>query len=78
MSGSIVERIVEHIAEREGVEPEDLETPLENHVPTDAIRALVNHESTAWTLEFETTNHVVTVTGTGEIGVDEEKIPTSL
>lgn len=78
MSEPTIGRIVEHLAEREGVEPENLETPLEKDVSTDAIRALVNHESTAWELEFETTNHIVTVTGTGEIGVDEKKIPTSL
>lgn len=77
MSESIVDRIVERIAEREEVEPADLDTSLESYVSTDAIRKLESHESSAWVLEFEIPNHVVTVAGDGEIRIAEAEVSTS-
>ena len=39
----VVERIVEEIADREGVEPTELSPPLQTAVDTDALEALFSH-----------------------------------
>lgn len=68
--GGVVNQIIETIAEIEGTEPENLDMTLQRHISTDAIRALVNHDSDSWRLRFETQNHVVEVTGNNTILVD--------
>lgn len=70
MVASIVDQIIGCIADVEGVEPIQLDQSLEDCVSTDAIRGLEDHGSDAWRLQFETPNHVVEVTGNGEILVD--------
>ncbi|WP_436935926.1 HalOD1 output domain-containing protein [Halovenus marina] len=67
---SLLERIIGHIADVEGVEPEDLEMSLHNHIDTDAIQALAEQENNSWELQFETPNHVVTVLENNSISVE--------
>jgi hypothetical protein len=75
---TITEQIVEDIADQEGVKPENLSSPLEDHIPTDAIRTLANHHSSSWRLQFETQKHVVEVTGNERILIDGERVGTSV
>lgn len=72
MKESVLDRITQGIAEAENTDPEELDTPLERFVSTDAIRDLVNHKSNSWRLQFETRAHVVEVTGNNTIIVDGE------
>ena len=53
----------------------NLDISLQRHVSTDAIQDLVNHESNAWRLQFETPNHVVEITGNDKIIVDGTQNP---
>lgn len=73
MTEAITGEIVETIAEVEDTEPADLDMSLQNHVSTDAIRQLVDHESESWRLQFETPNHIVEVRGDETIVVDGER-----
>lgn len=70
MKQTLLERVINAIADAKGVEADTLKIPLENHVSTDAIRALETHDSSSWQLEFETPGHVVQITESNEIIVD--------
>ena len=70
MDQTVLNQIIGAIAGEEGVDPMKLDISLQRHVATDAIQDLVNHESNAWRLQFETPNHVVEVTGNDKIIVD--------
>lgn len=77
MNEILLESIIESIAEVEGVESSNLDSQIYYYVSTDAITKLNNHESNSWRLQFEIPNHVVEVTGNGEIlidGVQMEKV----
>jgi hypothetical protein len=73
MSISPIPEIVEAIADAEGVDSENLDFTLEEHISGEAIRLLAAHESGAWTLSFEPPDHKVTVTSNGIILVDGAK-----
>lgn len=70
MGETILTQIIRSIADAEEVDPENLDISLQDYVETDAIRDLVNHESNAWRLQFETSDHIIEVTGNVEILVD--------
>ncbi|SMO53733.1 HalOD1 output domain-containing protein [Halorubrum cibi] len=74
MDRTLPERIAASIAEVEGVEPDALGVSIQDHVSTDAIRDLKDHDSDSWRLQFETPNHLVEVTGSDVILVDGERI----
>lgn len=76
MNERVVQRITSAIAAVEGEDVETLDVSLQEHVPTDAIRTLVNHESDSWRLQFETPRHVVEVAGNGTVLVDGETVVT--
>lgn len=76
MDQTILDQIIGAIAGVEGVDPVNLDISLQHCVSTDAIQGLVNHESNAWRLQFETSNHVVEVTGNDKIIVDGTQIHT--
>lgn len=67
---TIVDQVIGGIADAEGVDPVDLDISLHQHVSTDAIIELVKHDSSAFRLQFETSNHVVQVTGDDQVIVD--------
>jgi hypothetical protein len=73
MGRAPVVEVVEAVAEAKGMEPEDLEYPLESYIDTEALRLLTAHSSTSWTLSFELPEHEVTVTGEGVIEVDGKR-----
>jgi hypothetical protein len=76
MGQTILNQIIGGIADAEGIDPFDLNISLQECVSTDAIRDLVDHESNAWRLQFETPNHVVEVTGNDKILVDGTQVGT--
>lgn len=76
MDKTVLEQVVEGIAVAEGVNPENLGISIEHYVSTDAIRTLVNHESTSWRLQFETPQHTVEIAGNGTVQVDGESVRT--
>lgn len=76
MKQTLLERVINAIADAKGVEADELEIPLENHVSTEAIQALETHDSSSWGLEFETPDHVVQITEGNDIIVDNKPKPT--
>lgn len=76
MNNKLLDSIIRNIAEVERVEPIDLDSQIYHHVSTDAITRLENHESKSWRLQFEIPNHVVEVTGNGEILIDGVQMET--
>lgn len=74
MDQALLEKIVRSIADAESVAPHELGISLENHVSTDAIRDLTDHDSDSWRLQFETPNHVVEVTGAEQVLVDGNRV----
>ncbi|TKX84411.1 hypothetical protein EXE43_19065 [Halorubrum sp. SS5] len=74
MGKTVVEKIIEGIADAKGVDPEDLNIMLENYVSIDAIRALNIHRGNSWRLQFETPKHVVEVTGNETVLIDGTEV----
>lgn len=70
MGESVTADVVEAIAEEEGDDPTELDFSLQDHVDTDALRLLMNHHSSSWTLSFEVERYNVVVTGDGSVNVD--------
>jgi hypothetical protein len=70
---SPIPEIVEAIADAEGVDSENLDITLEEHISSEAIRLLADHEGGSWTLSFKLPDHKVTVTSDGIILVDGAK-----
>lgn len=69
----IEEKIILAIADAKDTEPANLDLAVQNWIEMDAIRQLVNHDSTDWMLQFEIPNHTVTVTGENEVLVDKRQ-----
>jgi hypothetical protein len=65
----LIHSLIEAVAEAKGKEPDELEIVLEDHISTEAIQRLDDHESESWTLQFELPNHTVQVVGDGTISV---------
>lgn len=76
MKQTLLERVINAIADAKGVEADALEIPLERHISTEAIRALETHDSRSWQLEFETPDHIVEITNSNEITVATKTRPT--
>ncbi|WP_254837730.1 HalOD1 output domain-containing protein [Natronomonas marina] len=62
--------VVEAVADAKGVDPNEMEMSLQDHVDTDAIRLLAAHDDATWTLSFELPDHEVTVTSDCVVLVD--------
>jgi len=73
MGESVTADIVETIAEEEGGDPTELGFSLQNHVDTDALRLMMNHRSSSWTLSFEVEGYDVVVTGDGTVEVNSSR-----
>ena len=67
-------RVVAAIAEVEGVEPDELEYTLHEHVHTGAIRGLVAGGYEQWELTFQVPGHVVSVRADDGVYVDGERV----
>lgn len=72
MEESVALRIIDAVADANGVDATELEYALHDYVDTDALRLLATHGGT-WSLSFETPDHHVTVTSEGLILVDGER-----
>lgn len=69
--------IVERVAEREGVPPEELDERLHDVVDTDGIERLLRGRSnrphpSPLSIEFTYCGYAITVTGAGEVAIEEE------
>ena len=66
--------VVEAIADRQGVDPTEVDFHLDEHVDADALDALARHASAnddaSWSLEFDVAGVSVTVRSDGRIAVD--------
>ncbi|WP_170938327.1 MULTISPECIES: HalOD1 output domain-containing protein [unclassified Halorubrum] len=70
MGDVLASKIVESVADAEGVEPAELDFTLYEYVEPDAIELLAANEAATWTLTFELPKHDVTVTSDGRVLVD--------
>lgn len=64
-------KVIEAIADSKGIEPDDLDVTLTDHIDLDAIEKLANHNDSTWELEFELPTQIVTVKSNGKILVDD-------
>ena len=71
MCESLTADIIETIADRENVKPDDLDFVLADYIDPDAVQQLSGQGNSTWKLEFELPDHIVTVTSDGEIFVDD-------
>jgi hypothetical protein len=70
MSRSLPAEVAHAVADTKDVDPENLGYTLEDHVDTDALRLLADHENASWTRSFELAEVNATVTSDGLILVD--------
>lgn len=76
ISDPIVIQIITRIADREGVQPVDLETPLQEVIDPDALETLVDSTGVRQygsypRVEFPYYGYIVTVDGTGRVSINE-------
>lgn len=64
-------RVIEAVAESEGVSPNELGYQLYDYIDPDALRKLGTGEDSEWSLQFKVADHTVTVDSTGEVTVDD-------
>jgi hypothetical protein len=62
--------LIEAIALAEDKEPNELDFFIEDHISTEAIQHLDDHDSESWMLQFELPNHTVQIVGDGTILID--------
>lgn len=67
--------VVSTVAEREGVDPMDLQPPLWDRVDPDALDRLFADRNGGLTVEFEYLTYTVRVEADGEVTVDETPGP---
>lgn len=65
--------VVEAIAEAEGVDVQELDYALHDHVYTDSIRRLTRGKYTDWELAFEVPDHEVRIRADDGVYVDGER-----
>ena len=53
-----------------GIDSNEIDTPLQEYIDTEAIQLLASHDTASWTLSFELPDHNVTVTSDGLVFVD--------
>jgi len=66
-------KIVDKVAEREGVQPEELNPPIHYAINTDALDALYeacDSERNPSTIEFAYNGYTVTVDSTGDVDLE--------
>ncbi|MFC6764370.1 HalOD1 output domain-containing protein [Natrinema soli] len=66
-------KIVDKVAEREGVQPEELNPPIHNAINTDALDSLYDardSERNPSTIEFVYKGYTVTVDSTGDVDLE--------
>ncbi len=66
-SYTVSERVVHAIADRKGVSPLDISSPLFDAIDPDALDRLYDDGRTGVTTEFEYLDYLVTVGGSGRI-----------
>jgi hypothetical protein len=71
MGERLTTRIVREVAKAKGVEPSELEFVLYEHIDTDALSQLSEHEGSRWTLTFVVPEYEVTITCGNDIDVEE-------
>lgn len=71
MSETSTWKVIEAIADSKGVEPDDLDVTLTDHIDLDAIEKLAKHNDSTWELKFELPTQRVTVKSNGKILVDD-------
>lgn len=73
MGESVTADIVEAIAEAEGTDATELDFSLQEHIDTDALRLLVEHRSSSWTVRFQVSDHQVVLSGDGAVQVNDSR-----
>ncbi|MDS0478583.1 HalOD1 output domain-containing protein [Natrinema sp. 1APR25-10V2] len=75
MSESLSLKIVEEIAKREGVHPEELSPPIHYSIDTDALDSLYQSsdgERSPSKVEFVYKGYTVTVESTGDVNLEKQ------
>lgn len=73
MAESVTAEIVEAIAKEEGTDSTELGFSLQDYIDTDALRLLMEHKSSSWTLTFEVENHEIVISGDGLVQVNSSQ-----
>jgi len=73
MDESVITEIVNSIADAEGVEPNDLDLVLYDHIDIDSVVRLVNTDKGSWSLAFDVPDYTVTVWSDGSVLVEPKK-----
>lgn len=72
---SISLKVIEEVADREGIDPAELQPPLHTVVDTDALDALFRSTASTpraeGTVEFQYRGHTIRVDGGGEVAFGE-------
>ncbi|WP_226011593.1 HalOD1 output domain-containing protein [Halomicrobium salinisoli] len=66
---TVTQRVIDALAEAEGVEPQELDPPLYEAIETDALELLAGHDG-EWYLQFTVGDCVVAVDGGDEVTVE--------
>lgn len=64
--------VLEAVAERDGIDPSELDTPLYSAIDPDALDCLLDAGADV-TVTFEYENHTVTASGDGRVVVDGDR-----
>lgn len=71
-AGAVTARIVEALAEAEGVDPLELDFRLEEVIDTEAVESLIEHDGDEWHLQITAGGHEIIVDPDGTLSIDGE------
>lgn len=77
MCEEVISKIVNSIADAEGVEPNELSLTLYDHIDTGVIEQLAKAEKGNWQLAFEIPKYTVTVHSDNTVLVEPKKVQQS-
>lgn len=72
MRRDIESKILRSLADEEGVEPEELDIVLYDHIDLEAVADLMTNGTSDWTLSFEMLSYIVTVDSDGSVLVEPQ------
>lgn len=75
MHSPVISTIVHGLAEADRMSSEDLEYVLNDYIDPDILLSLTEQDRTDWTFSFTVEDHVVEISSTGIVTIDDIQIP---